>query len=551
MRTRGNCAEICVKALLFELPVGVWHTMQVAGEKTYSFEGHTLDLMRGSLRTGDREVALRPKSFEVLRYLLENAGQLASKEDLIKAVWPNVSVADEAVTRCVSDVRLALGDVDQRIIKTVLKRGYIFIAPIERIQPDGVEAPLQTPPTRALSLAILPFVNLSGDVSQEYLVDGITEGLTTYLSLVPDSFVIARSTALNYKRRPFDARQIGRELGVRYLIEGSHLRGGTRDRISAQLISAETGAHLWADQFDADRTDLLDLLDEVVTRLARAIQIELAKLEAARISRAKQPTVDSEDLARSGEAIFLRYGPNRDEAESSYQFCERAIAADPRNARALSILAEKFATRVTASQSTDRDADLRRATELVSRALASDPDFYYAHHANARILMAQRRPEQALVEAERSLALNPSFIPAYQIVCMANIFLGRAGPIIAYADKALQLSPLDPYRYIFCAFKAYGHVMLGHHDRAIEYLRQAVANNPDFPTPIAWLTALLAIAGNAGEAEEMLTRYLALRSAKTRTITQWKALAWGDNSGYLAFREKLYEGLRRAGMPEG
>jgi adenylate cyclase len=526
--------------------------MQVAGDKTYSFEGYTLDLARGSLRAGDREIALRPKSFEVLRYLLENAGRLASKDDLVKALWPNVSVADESVTRCISDVRLALGDSDQRMIKTVLKRGYIFVAPISQIDAKKYAEPSQQSflPAQGISLVILPFANLSGDTAQDYLADGITEGLTTYLSLIPDSFVVARGTALAYKLRAVDVRQIGRELGVRYVVAGSHQHSSKRARVSAQLIDAETGAHLWADQFDAERTDLLDLLDEIVTRLARAIQIELARIEAARISRIRQTSVDPDDLARSGEAIFLRYGPNRDEAETGYEFCERAITADPHNARALSILAEKYATRVTASQSTDRDADLRRATELISRALASAPDFYYAHHANARILMAQRRPEQAVVEAERSLALNPSFIPAYQIVCMTNIFLGRADQIIVYANKAMHLSPLDPYRYIFCAFKAYGHVMLGEHDHAIEGLRQAVANNPDFPTPIAWLTALLAVTGKTVEARQMLTRYLALRSAKTRTIAQWKASAWGDNPGYLAFREQLYEGLRIAGMPD-
>jgi TolB-like protein len=526
--------------------------MQVADENTYSFEGYTLDPARGSLRIGDRDIALRPKSFEVLRYLLENAGRLASKEDLAKAVWPKVSVADEAVTRCVSDVRLALGDSDQRIIKTVLKRGYLFIAPISRTDADGSkeQAHALWRPAEGTSLVILPFANLSGDVTQDYLADSITDGLTTYLSLTPDSFVVARSTALNYKRRELDIRQIGRELGVRYVIEGSHQHSGTRARVSAQLIDAQTGSHLWADQFIADRTELLDLLDGIVTRLARAIQIELAKLEAARILRSKHASINPEDLARRGEAIFLRHGPNRDEAESGYELCERAIAADPCNARALSILAEKFATRVTASQSTDRDADLRRASELISRALASDPDFYYARHANARILMAQRRPEQALVESERSLALNPSFIPAYQIVCMTNTFLGRADQIIAYADRAMHLSPVDPYRYIFFAFKAYGHVMLEQQDRAIEYLRQAVANNPEFPTPIAWLTALLALAGKSAEAGETLRRYLALDGAKTRTIAQWKSSGWGDNPGYLAFREKLYKGLCVAGMPE-
>jgi tetratricopeptide (TPR) repeat protein len=310
------------------------------------------------------------------------------------------------------------------------------------------------------------------------------------------------------------------------------------------------GAHLWADQFDARLTDLLDMQDDIVTRLARTIHIELAALEAARILRQQATDDDADDLARRGEAIFLRYGPNREEAEAGYKLCERALALDSHNVRALSILAEKFATRVTALQSTDRDADVRRAAELVSRALASEPNSHYAHVAKARLLLAQRRPEEALVEAERSLALNPGFIPTYQILSMANLHLARPDQALRYADKAMRLSPLDPYLYVFYALKAYGHIMLGEHGRAIEYLRQAVANNPEFPTPIVWLAATLALAGQQESARVMLKRYLTLSATKSRTIAQLKSLASADHPGYLTYREQFYDGLRKAGMPE-
>jgi tetratricopeptide (TPR) repeat protein len=217
----------------------------------------------------------------------------------------------------------------------------------------------------------------------------------------------------------------------------------------------------------------------------------------------------------------------------------------------MSILAEKFSTRVATGQSTDPDADIRRAAELVSHALTSDPGSHYAHHAKARILVAQRRPEEALVEAERALALNPSYIPTYQILCMANIALARPDKVMAHADRAMQLSPpLDPYRYTFHALKASAHIMLGQLDSAIEYLRQAVANNPDFPRPIAQLAAMLSLTGKTAEAREALKRYLALPGTRSRTIAQMRALSWADNPGYLALREKLYEGLRCAGMPE-
>ena len=277
--------------------------MQTASEKTFQFEGYELDLRRGCLRADDREIELRPKSFGVLRYLIENAGRLVPKDELIKAIWANVIVADEALSRCISDVRVALDDTDQRIIKTLPRRGYLFAVPVSVAGSDGLpvgtvegtggdrdiaDIPAATttrvsaPP---FSLVVLPFTSLSGDPAQSNLADVITEGVTTCLSRIRDAFVIARSTALTYKGKGADARQVGRELGVRYVLEGSEQHGGGRVRVSAQLIDVETGSHLWADRFDADQADLLQMQDEIVTRLARALQIELGAVEAARISR--------------------------------------------------------------------------------------------------------------------------------------------------------------------------------------------------------------------------------------------------------------------------
>lgn len=521
--------------------------MQAVPAGAFHFDGFTLDPIRGCVHVAGRDVELRPKSFAVLSYLVENAGRLVAKDELIKSVWASLSVADESVARCVSDIRRALCDSDQRFIKTVTKRGYMFVAPVSR--QDGGEPSPTTSSTAAISIIVLPVANLSGDAAQDYVVDGLTEGLTSYLSRISDHLVVVRAT-LDCDPRTADARRIGSEAGARYVLAGSYQHGRRRVRVSARLVDARTGALLWADQFDTERADTLDLQDSVVTRLARMIHIELAALEANRISQTTPGSADADALARRGEAVFLKYGPNRTETWTSYELCERALAIDPGNPRALSILAEKFATRITASQSDDRDADIRRAEALVSRALAADPDSCYAHHAKARLLVAKRRPEESLVEAQRALALNPSFIPTYQILCMVNIYLGRPDQIVGYADKAAQLSPADPFRYIFHAFEAYAHVMLGRRSSAIECLRRAVANNPDFPTPIAWLAALLALSGEAAEARDTLRRYLALPAARTRTVEQWKATAWADNPGYLAFREQLYEGLRIAGLPE-
>jgi adenylate cyclase len=529
--------------------------MQTPGEKTFRFLDFRLDLRRGLLSTDDREIALRPKSYEVLRYLVENAGRLVPKDELVTTVWPNVIVADEALARCISDVRSALNDDDQTIIKTVPRRGYLF-APAVSLDGLGGDGVATTPasasarPAPPFSLVVLPFASLSGDPERNYLADIITEGLTSYLSRIRDAFVIARSTALTYKGKAADVRQVGRELGVRYVLEGSEQHSGGRVRVSAQLIDVETGAHLWADRFDADHAEALQTQDEIVTRLARAVQIELAAVEAARISRAGLAELGPEELALRGEAIFLRYGPSRDHSEAAFDFCEAALKIEPNNVRALSVLVERYATRVTGMQSADREADTRRAEDLASRALAADPNSYHARHAKARTLIAQKRAEEAMIEAQQSLRLNPGYIPTYLDLCQANLMLGLPDKTIENADRAMRLSPPDPYLYVFYAQEALGHIMLGNDQRAVACLRRAVANNPDFPTPLAYLAAMLALTGEDAEAREALKRYLSLPRTKLRTITDWTKMGLSDHPAYLALRRRINEGLHKAGLPE-
>ena len=534
--------------------------MQVASEKTFSFGKFILDLRRGCLRADDREAELRPKSFEVLRYLVENAGRLVPKDEIIKAVWPNVTVTDESLTRCVSDIRLALEDTGQSVIRTVTRRGYVFQAPVSIGNPDQAsDENAASPHTNDVSVAagklhggrfslvVLPFVNLSGGHTEDHLADAITEGLTTYLSRIRDAFIIARSIAMTYKGRAIDVRRVGRELRVRYVLEGSEQHTGSLVRVSAQLIDVEAGAHLWAERFDAGYVDLLQAQDEIVTRLARALQIELTALESARTSAGAADS--AEDFALAGEAIYLRCGPSRRESEQGFQLCERALAIDPNNVRALGILAEKTTMRVTGMQSIDRDADIRRSEELVVRALAADPNSYHAHHAKARLLVAQSRAEEALIEAERSLRLNPGFIPSYLVLCQANLMLGLADKAIERARKVKRLSPPDPYLYVFHIQEGLAHIMLGEDDLAVACLRQAVANNPEFPAASGYLVAALALTGNAKEAREQLARYLSLPDARIKTVAGWRRMAYSQHPSYLALRKRIYSGLQEAGMP--
>ena len=536
--------------------------MPVASERTFCFGKFILDLRRGCLRAGDWEVELRPKSFEVLRYLVENAGRLVPKDEIIEAVWPNVTVTDESLTKCVSDIRLALEDTHQSVIRTMTRRGYVFEAPVSIGSPrqasDGYadrghtkDASLRAEKLHGgrFSLVVLPFVNLSGNHTEDNLADAITDGLTTYLSRIRGAFVIARSIAMTYKGKAVDVRQIGRELNVRYVLEGSEQHTGSLVRVSAQLIDVDTGAHLWAERFDAGYVDLLQAQDEIVTRLARALQIELTVLESARNSPGATEGHKAEDFALAGEAIYLRCGPSRRESEQGFQLCERALAIDPNNVRALGILAERTTMRVTGMQSIDRDADIRRSEELVTRALAADPNSYHAHHAKARLLVAQGRAEEALIEAERSLRLNPGFIPSSLVLCQANLMLGLPKNAIEQARKVKRLSPPDPYLYVFHTQEGLAHIMLGEDALAVACLRQAVANNPEFPAASGYLVAALALTGNAMEARAQLARYLSLPDARIKTVAGWRRMAYSQHSAYLALRERIYDGLEKAGMP--
>jgi adenylate cyclase len=409
----------------------------------------------------------------------------------------------------------------------------------------SADRPQLTP--ERLSIVVLPFTNLTGDSSQDYLADVITEELTTNLSRIAGSFVIARSTAFTYKGKAIDAKQIGKDLGVRYVLEGSAQQSNNRVRLNAQLISAETGAHLWADRFDADRADLLQMQDEIVTRLARTLEVQLWKVDAARVARTRPGNKDAEDLAM--QCWVYNYV---NLFRQVYTLCERALEIDPRNARALATMAWKFIASVVRMQSTDPQEDIRRADEFATQAIAADPNFYGAHHMKAWVLFAQKRSEETIVEEERSLALNPSYIDAYYPLCIANSVLGHPERALECADKAMRLSPRDPFLPTFHETKGVAYFLARRDEQAIEWLRRTIAAWSEDTTANIVLAAALALNGNEIEARETVKHYLSLNGVKARTISAVTAQMgmFSDSPFWLAFLKRLSEGLRQAGMPE-
>jgi adenylate cyclase len=406
-----------------------------------------------------------------------------------------------------------------------------------------------------LSIVVTPFTNLSGDAGQDYLVDALTDELTTSLARVRDTFVIARDTAMTFKGKPIDARAIGKDLGVRYVLEGSVQPSGDRMRVNAQLIDAESGSHLWAEQFDTPRGDLLQTQDAIVAHLARAIGLQLSDAEAARLKRTPVANPDAEDPALQCDAGARKAGWVGEEADAAYTLCEQALTIDPNNVRALDLGAGKFLARWQAGASTDPKGDLERADKLVSKALALDPDWSVPHSTKGNILRFQGRTEEAVPEDERALALDPSDMHAVVDLGFDYGDLGQFDKGLEYFDKAILLSPHDPFLAHFYGGKAFANFGLKRYDQAIEAARQAIAITTVGVQYIhATLVAALALTGHDAEAREALKRYLALPSTGTlKTVAAFKAYfsAQGGSPAQVEWDERVYDGLRKAGMPEG
>jgi TolB-like protein len=336
---------------------------------------------------------------------------------------------------------------------------------------------------------VLPFANISGDPAQDYLVDALTDELTTSLARIPGNFVIARNTAFTYKGKPVDTKAIGKDLGVRYVLEGSVQPTGNQVRVNAQLIDADSGAHLWADQFDTPRADLLQMQDEIVIHLARAMEIRLTEAEAARLKRTPAANPDAEDLALRCQAALDKAGWLGKEADAGYPLCEQAASVDPNNVRALWILANKFQQQVNMGTSADPKADLTRADELVSQALALDPTAAEAHSVKGWILFDQGRFAEAIAEQERALILNPAEVGTMQGLGWDYLFLGQYEKGLELFDKAIRLSPRDPALQFMYFGKSWTNYGLKQYDQAIDWARRAIAIGPNNPFPHAALTA--------------------------------------------------------------
>jgi adenylate cyclase len=409
----------------------------------------------------------------------------------------------------------------------------------------SIAQPLVAP---RLSIVVLAFTNLSNDPEQQYFADGITEDVTTDLSRLAGMFVISRNTAFTYKNKPVDVKQIGHELGVRYVLEGSVQRSGNQLRVTAQLIDAETDAHLWAERFDRDAGDLFALQNEITGRIANALNIELIAAEAARPT--EHP--DALDYIFRGRALMNK-PVSRDNFDAAISLFERALVLDPNSVEAQSRLASALVGRVFDDMTPSLAADIGHAEELVERALAQFPNYPHAHYVKGQLLRWRHRFDEALVEYETSLAFNRNFVNAYFWIARCKFLTGSVGEAIGIYQKAIRLSPRDPNISLVYHGIGEAYLLQSRIDESILWLEKARSANPVHGAIHASLAAAYALKGDTERAGFELTEARRLSVANRYSSIaglQASGIYFGVTTIRSLYETTFFAGLRKAGMPE-
>jgi TolB-like protein len=408
---------------------------------------------------------------------------------------------------------------------------------VERAKQDPLSPP-------RLSIVVLPFANLSGDPAQDYFVDGVTESLTTDLSRISGSFVIGRHTAFTYKNKAVDLKQVGRELNVRYVLEGSVQRSGNRLRVNVQLNDAETGNHLWAERFDKPIADLFDVQDEIVSRLANALNTQLIEAEARRAERSPHP--NSLDLYFQGIAWFHR-GPTPEHMARARSFFERALALDPGSVEALVGLAYVDGIVFANFLTDDRVARFVMAETASTRALSLAPDNALAHMLLGCAQICTNRAAQGIAECERALELNRNLAEAHAVIGFAKVLIGRAAETEAHVQEALRLSPRDSAVYWWQHWVGVAKLMVGADAEALAWLRRSLETNRNNPLAHFHLGAALVFLEKPDEGRAAVRAGLTIDP--TFTIRRMRRLS--DHPTFRAQSARIRDGMRTAGVPEG
>jgi TolB-like protein len=515
----------------------------------FLFGDHTLDDDLRELRRGEESVAVEPQVFDLLIYLVQNRDRVVSKDDLIASVWAGRVVSDSTLTSRINAARKAVGDSgsEQKLIRTIARKGLRFVGDVH-IRPMGLEAQadMQEPSHSALPLpdrpaiAVLPFVNMSGDPEQEYFSDGISEDIITALSKLRWFFVIARNSSFTYKGKAVHMKQIAEELGVGYVVEGSVRKGGEYVRITAQLNDVATGSHIWAERYDRAIADVFAVQDEITEAIVAAIEPQLYAAENFRAQRKPPDSMDAWDLVMRALSHYWRV--TRQDNVVAQALLEKAIAIDPNYGQALGVLAasQTFSAHMGWADMAAVVPIAERAALAAIRADSEDP---WAHYALGNVCLFTRHFDDSLAEFELALQLNPNFSLAQGYYGLALSYCGRCEEADLAARRALRLSPRDPFSAIYCGIAAYSQFVGHHYDEAMRLAREAIRQRIDF---VGGHRVLTAAAGMAGQEDAAKAALLELRRAQPNISLDWVANQMPFKHD--ADRTHYLEGFRRAGM---
>ena len=560
---------------------------------TFRFDAFELDAQRRTLWRADSEIDLRPLAFDALVFLLRRAGRVVTKDELVAAIWPGLVVTDDSITRCISDIRRALNDADQKIIKTVPRRGYTVAVPVAPgppglAPPEAVVAESRSARTpspvarrrglwaaatvlcigllwavwvmqqrpemaqtrRGLSIVVLPLASEGGDPAQDRLAAALTDEITIDLSRIPETFVIARATAESYRGRGIDARQVGRELGVRYVLDGGLVRLGDAVRLTLQLVETDSGRALWADRMDGELSDLPALYNRVTGTVARSLDLTLQGVETAR-ARAG-PGADLQDLLLQARWLLQFNRTTPDTVQQARQLLERVGERDPGSALAFALLAQTYnydvMQRWLPLRSATREQWLQQADRLSERAFQLDPADSRVVGARGTTLALAGRSEQAVELLERQIVLNRNDASAWFWLGYARCTLGRQDEAIAALEQARRLSPRDPNLNGILIVTAAAHLYMGRDREALDWARRSVLERPQHAVAHSWVAAAAANLGEAEAARAALAEFRA--RLPTYTISSFRDERLCSNELCRSQRERYYAGLAKAGLPD-
>jgi TolB-like protein/Tfp pilus assembly protein PilF len=513
----------------------------------HKFGPFRLDAEAEILFRGDEPTVLSQRAVALLRLLLKRAGQPVSKDALIEAAWPGLAIEDSNLTVQIAALRRVFEEVagGASWIETLPRRGYRYVGPLVATGNPSVEANPQTSPALALpdkpSVAVLPFSNLSGDPEQEYFADGMVEDIIAGLSRIKWLFVVARNSSFTYKQKAVDVKRVGRELGVRYLLEGSLRKDGNRLRISAQMIEAETGGHLWAERYDRPLDDIFALQDEIALSVVGAIEPSLRRAEVERVKRMRPESLDAYDLVLRAQPDVYSGMPER--ATKALVLLERALAFDPTYA-----LAHAFAAMChhnlflrAGLHEESKAASMRHARAAI---VHGQDDALALSFAGFSIGMDGHDQAAAFVAFEAALTVSPSSALTYILGSVILAWTGYAERAIEWGERGMRLSPFDPWAFAAFHSLTLGHFHCGRYEEAANAAHKAVQFNPGHSISYMLLAAPLAKLGRCEEAKAAAARVLELQPG-FRYSRQFSGVDCAP-----ALAASLSEALRATGLPE-